>query len=40
MNEVETRAEYVNPDLAAAVCGVVEGRRIRCEHPNPQPIGT
>ncbi len=33
MNEVETRAEYVDPDLAAAVWGVVEGSRIRREHP-------
>ncbi len=29
MNETETRAEYIDPALAAAGWGVVEGSRIR-----------
>lgn len=31
MNEAETRAEHIDPLLAAAGWGVVEGRRIRRE---------
>ncbi len=30
MNEAETRAEYIDPALAAAGWSVVEGGRIRC----------
>src|ERR1700730_13569484 len=33
MNEAETRAEHIDPALAAAGWGVVEGRRIRREYP-------
>lgn len=33
MNEAETRAEYIDPGLAAAGWGVVEGSRIRREYP-------
>ena len=33
MNEAETRAEYIDPMLAAAGWGVVEGSRIRREYP-------
>src|SRR5438094_9164941 len=33
MNEAETRAEYMDPALAAAGWGVVEGSRIRREYP-------
>src|SRR5690606_10422051 len=33
MNEAETRAEYIDPELAAAGWGVVEGSRIRREYP-------
>jgi type I restriction enzyme R subunit len=33
MNEAETRAEYIDPALKAAGWGVVEGSRIRREHP-------
>jgi len=33
MNEAETRAELIDPLLAAAGWGVVEGSRIRCEFP-------
>ena len=33
MNEAETRAEHIDPALAAAGWGVVEGSRIRREHP-------
>ena len=33
MNEAETRAEYIDPVLAAAGWGVVEGSRIRREYP-------
>lgn len=33
MNEAETRAEYIDPALAAAGWGVVEGSRIRREYP-------
>ena len=33
MNEAETRAEHIDPTLAAAGWGVVEGSRIRREHP-------
>jgi type I restriction enzyme R subunit len=33
MNEAETRAEYIDPLLAAAGWGVVEGSRIRREYP-------
>ncbi|MGH8477310.1 MAG: EcoAI/FtnUII family type I restriction enzme subunit R, partial [Methylococcales bacterium] len=33
MNEAETRAEYIDPALAAAGWGVVEGSRIRREVP-------
>jgi type I restriction enzyme R subunit len=33
MNEAETRAEHVDPALAAAGWGVVEGSRIRREYP-------
>src|SRR5262245_65614183 len=32
MNEAETRAEYVDPALAAAGWGIVEGSRIRREY--------
>jgi type I restriction enzyme R subunit len=32
MNEAETRAEYIDPGLAASGWGVVEGSRIRREH--------
>ena len=32
MNEAETRAEYIDPALAAAGWGVVEGSRIRREY--------
>lgn len=32
MNEAETRAEYIDPSLAAAGWGVVEGSRIRREY--------
>ena len=33
MNEAETRAEHIDPTLAAAGWGVVEGSRIRREDP-------
>lgn len=33
MNEAATRAEHIDPALAAAGWGVVEGSRIRREHP-------
>ncbi|MEJ7591175.1 MAG: hypothetical protein WKF77_06470 [Planctomycetaceae bacterium] len=33
MNEAETRAEYIDPALAGAGWGVVEGSRIRREYP-------
>ena len=33
MNEAETRAEYIDPALASAGWGVVEGSRIRREYP-------
>src|SRR5258705_2894951 len=33
MNEAETRAEHVDPALAAAGWGVVDGSRIRREYP-------
>ncbi len=33
MNEAETRAEHVDPALAAAGWGVVEGSRVRREYP-------
>ncbi len=33
MNEAETRAEHIDPALAAAVWGVVDGSRIRREYP-------
>ena len=33
MNEAETRAEHIDPALRAAGWGVVEGSRIRREHP-------
>lgn len=33
MNEAETRAEHIDPLLAAAGWGVVEGSRIRREYP-------
>lgn len=33
MNEAETRAEYIDPALAAAGWGVLEGSRIRREYP-------
>ena len=33
MNEAETRADYIDPALAAAGWGVVEGSRIRREYP-------
>ncbi len=33
MNEAETRAEHIDPALAAAGWGVVEGSRIRREVP-------
>ncbi|MES2476215.1 MAG: DEAD/DEAH box helicase family protein [Verrucomicrobiota bacterium] len=33
MNEAETRAEHIDPALIAAGWGVVEGSRIRREHP-------
>ena len=33
MNESETRAEHIDPALAAAGWGVVEGSRIRREFP-------
>jgi type I restriction enzyme, R subunit len=33
MNEGETRAEHVDPALAAAGWGRIEGSRIRREHP-------
>ncbi|MFO0885905.1 MAG: DEAD/DEAH box helicase family protein [Pirellulales bacterium] len=33
MNEAETRAEHIDPALKAAGWGVVEGSRIRREHP-------
>ena len=33
MNEAETRAEHIDPTLAAAGWGVVEGSRIRREYP-------
>jgi hypothetical protein len=36
MNEAETRAEHINPVLAAAGWGVVEGSRIRRGYPNAQ----
>ena len=32
MNEAETRAEYIDPALAAAGWGVIEGSRIRREY--------
>ena len=35
MNEAETRAEHVDPALAAAGWGVVEGSRIRREYALP-----
>ena len=33
MNEAETRAEHIDPALAKAGWGVVEGSRIRREYP-------
>ena len=33
MNEAETRAELIDPLLAAAGWGVLEGSRIRREYP-------
>jgi type I restriction enzyme R subunit len=33
MNEAETRADHIDPDLKAAGWGVVEGSRIRREYP-------
>jgi type I restriction enzyme R subunit len=36
MNEAETRAEHIDPALKAAGWGVVEGSRIRREHPITQ----
>jgi type I site-specific restriction endonuclease len=33
MNEAETRAEHIDPALAASGWGVVEGSRIRREYP-------
>ena len=33
MNEAETRAKHIDPALAAAGWGVVEGSRIRREYP-------
>src|ERR1017187_4323470 len=33
MNEAETRAEHIDPALAAAGWGVVEGSRIRRQYP-------
>src|ERR1700682_6093296 len=33
MNEAETRAEFIDPALAAAGWGAVEGSRIRREYP-------
>lgn len=33
MNEAETRAEHIDPALAAAGWGKVEGSRIRWEYP-------
>jgi type I site-specific restriction endonuclease len=33
MNEAETRAEHIDPALAAAGWGIVEGSRIRREYP-------
>lgn len=33
MNEAETRAEYIDPALAAAGWGVIEGSRVRREYP-------
>lgn len=33
MNEAETRADHIDPTLAAAGWGVVEGSRIRREYP-------
>ena len=33
LNEAETRAEHIDPALASAGWGVVEGSRIRREHP-------
>jgi len=33
MNEAETRAEYIDPALAAAGWGVVEGSKILREYP-------
>ena len=36
MNEAETRAEHIDPALAAAGWGVVEGSRIRREYPITQ----
>ncbi|MEI7929497.1 MAG: hypothetical protein WCH40_13185, partial [Verrucomicrobiales bacterium] len=33
MNEAETRAEHIDPALATAGWGVVEGSRIRREYP-------
>ena len=35
MNEAETRAEHIDPALAKAGWGVVEGSRIRREYPIP-----
>ena len=33
MNEAETRAEHIDPALAAAGWGVVDGSRVRREYP-------
>ena len=33
MNEAETRAEHIDPALAAAGWGLVDGSRIRREYP-------
>src|SRR5665213_87170 len=33
MNEAETRAEHIDPALAAVGWGVVEGSRVRREYP-------
>jgi type I site-specific restriction endonuclease len=37
MNEVETRAEHIDPALRAAGCGVVEGSRILREYFGEYP---
>jgi len=40
MNEAETRAEHIDPAVAAAGWGVVDGSRVRREYPIMLATGT